>query len=102
MTFYVLVEPSNPLSSTELNKTSVFYIAVGVVFSALLVIASAVCYLHVRSMPRDEDENLLINQAYVLQTVCLLYPQIQLSTKLLHYYFAIVFSTGQTFYYKIV
>ena len=44
------------------NKTSMFYIAVGTIFGLLLLIATAVCYLHVRSMPKEEDEALLSNQ----------------------------------------
>ena len=46
----------------EGNKTSVFYIAVGVIFSLLLIIATLVCYLHVRAIPKPEDENLLSHQ----------------------------------------
>jgi len=46
----------------EKNKTSVFYMAVGVIFSLLLLIATAVCFLHIRAIPKNEDENLLLNQ----------------------------------------
>ena len=39
----------------EIDKTSVFYIAVGVACSTILVIAIAVATLHVQSMPKNVD-----------------------------------------------
>jgi len=39
----------------EIDKTSVFYIAVGVACSTILIIAIAVATLHVQSMPKNAD-----------------------------------------------
>ena len=55
-------EEADVIAKKVPNKTSMFYIAVGTIFGLLLLIATAVCYLHVRSMPKEEDEALLSNQ----------------------------------------
>ena len=41
--------------AAEIDKTSVFYIAVGVACSTILIIAIAVATLHVQSMPKNVD-----------------------------------------------
>lgn len=48
--------------SGPFNKTNIFYIAVGIAFTTILVIASAVGLLHVHSMPKPiaEDAKVLV------------------------------------------
>ena len=38
-----------------MDKTSVFYIAVGVACTTILIIATAVATLHVHSMPKSQE-----------------------------------------------
>lgn len=44
-------------TGVAVNKTNVFYIAVGVVCSIILIIVTAVGFLHVHSMPKQTEES---------------------------------------------
>jgi len=55
-------------SAPPMDKTTVFYIAVGVACSIILIIALAVAAIHVHSMPNSNKESRLVKYGAMMTT----------------------------------
>ena len=60
MVFFLFADSEQSTLSIPMDKTTVFYIAVGVACSIILIIALAVAAIHVHSMPSPNKESRLV------------------------------------------
>ena len=60
MVFFLFADSEQSTLSIPMDKTTVFYIAVGVACSIILIIALAVAAIHLHSMPSANKESRLV------------------------------------------